>query len=384
MNGQPTTHPAVEQLTAFGLGKLNSTAAAVIAQHLEGCQACRKAVELVPADTFIGLVRAARAPAATSPSCPTPLPAEGQGLRAIQAPVAPPELPPELAQHSKYRIRRELGRGGMGVVYLAEHIEMTRLVAIKVIHKSLLDRPQAVKRFEQEVRAAARLSHPNIVTAFDFERAGDLHMLVMEYVEGWDLSVVVERVGPLPILNACHYLRQAALGLQHAFQMDMVHRDLKPQNLMLTPRGTITLLDLGLARVASEKTTKAGLTDEGTTIGTPEYMAPEQAMDAAKADIRSDIYSLGCTLYCLLAGRPPFADGTAMQKILGHLERKPQPVRELRPEVTEELAAVLAKMMARNPEQRYQKPIEVVQALEPFCVTRSLTALLLTRCRLML
>jgi tRNA A-37 threonylcarbamoyl transferase component Bud32 len=363
MNGQPVTHPATEQLSAFGLGKLNEAAAAAIAQHLEGCLSCRKAVERVAGDTFVGLVRAAKAPASAAPSSPTPLPKD-RNLNAPPAPPAPPaDLPPELAQHAKYRIVRELGRGGMGVVYQAEHIQMERLVAIKVINKSILDHPQSLERFAREVKAAAKLSHPNIVAAYDFEQAGDLHMLVMEFVEGQNLTEIVVRKGPLPILNACHYVRQAALGLQHAYEKGMVHRDLKPQNLMLTPRGTVKLLDMGLARVASDK---EGLTGTGATLGTPEYIAPEQAMDAAKADIRSDIYSLGCTLYCLLAGKPPFADGTAMQKILGHLEREPQPLLELRPEVPEKLAAVVARMMAKDPAQRYQKPVEVAQALAPF------------------
>jgi tRNA A-37 threonylcarbamoyl transferase component Bud32 len=365
MNGQPVTHPAAEQLSAFGLGKLNDAAAAAIAQHLEGCLPCRKAVERVAGDTFVGLVRAAKAPAAAAPSSPTPLPKD---RKLTPPPVAPPpELPPELAEHAKYRIVRELGRGGMGVVYQAEHIQMERLVAIKVINKSILDHPQALQRFAQEVKAAAKLGHPNIVAAYDFEQAGDLHMLVMEFVEGQNLAETVERKGPLPILNACHYVRQAALGLQHAFEKGMVHRDLKPQNLMLTPKGTVKLLDMGLARVASEKTEKAGLTGTGATLGTPEYIAPEQAMDSATADIRSDIYSLGCTLYCLLGGRPPFADGTPMQKILGHLEKEPQPLPELRPEVPGKLAAVVARMMAKDPAQRYQKPVEVAQALAPFC-----------------
>ena len=363
MNAQPATHPAAEQLSAFGLGKLNDAAATAIAQHLEGCLSCRKAVEKVAGDTFLGLVRAAKAPASAAPSSPTPLPKDRK-LGAPQTPATPPPgLPPELAGHAKYRIVRELGRGGMGVVYQAEHIQMERLVAIKVINKSILEHPQALERFAQEVRAAAKLSHPNIVAAYDFEQAGDLHMLVMEFVEGQNLAEIVERKGPLPLLNACHYVRQAALGLQHAFEKGMVHRDLKPQNLMLMPKGTVKLLDMGLARVASDK---EGLTGTGATLGTPEYIAPEQAMDSAKADIRSDIYSLGCTLYCLLGGRPPFADGTAMQKILGHLEKEPPPLQGLRPEVPEKLAAVVARMMAKDPEKRYQKPVEVAQALAPF------------------
>jgi serine/threonine protein kinase len=185
---------------------------------------------------------------------------------------------------------------------------MERPVAIKVISKSVLDHPEALARFQGEVKAAARLQHPNTVAAYDTEQVGDLHMLVMEYVEGIDLAKVLEKKGPLPVAHACHYIRQAALGLQHAFEQGMVHRDIKPQNLMRTPRGQVKILDFGLARMARERKCGRGLTQVGAFMGTPEFVAPEQANDAHTADTRADIYSLGCTLYCLLAGRPPFAE----------------------------------------------------------------------------
>src|SRR5207248_858467 len=150
------------------------------------------------------------------------------------------------------------------------------------------------------------LQHPNIATAHDGEQAGSLHMLVMEFVEGQSLDRVLERKGPFPIQFACGYVRQAALGLQHAFEHGMVHRDIKPQNMMLTPKGQIKLLDFGLARMASEQTVGRFQTAAGAYMGTPEFMAPEQATDAHNADVRADIYSLGCTLFYLLTGRPPF------------------------------------------------------------------------------
>src|SRR5207247_504467 len=153
---------------------------------------------------------------------------------------------------------------------------------------------------------AARLQHPNVVTAYDAEQAASLHLLVMEYVEGVNLAKYLEPEGPLPVEHACNFVRQAALGLQHAFEQGMVHRDIKPQNMMLTPKGQIKLLDFGLARMASEQTTGKFQTAAGVYMGTPEFMAPEQATDARTADIRADIYSLGCTLFCLLTGRPPF------------------------------------------------------------------------------
>jgi serine/threonine protein kinase len=300
----------------------------------------------------------------TVPKANRPAPADPT----VPTPAGPPrDLPPELANHPRYRILRELGRGGMGVVYQARQTMMDRQVVIKVINKSLLDRPQALERFAREVRAAAKLAHPNIVTAYDAEQAGDLHMLVMEFVPGRSLAEVLHRQGPLPVALACDYARQAALGLQHAFEQGMVHRDIKPANLMLTPQGQVKILDFGLARMASESGPGSGLTASGAYMGTPDYSAPEQATDARKADIHADLYSLGCTLYCLLAGRPPFREETPVLTILAHLEKEPPPLPELRPEVPAGLWAVVARLLAKDPAGRYQAPAEVARALAPFC-----------------
>jgi formylglycine-generating enzyme required for sulfatase activity/tRNA A-37 threonylcarbamoyl transferase component Bud32 len=267
----------------------------------------------------------------------------------------------------RYRVLRELGRGGMGVVYQARHTVMDRQVVIKVISKALLDRPDALERFRREVRAAAQLSHPNIVTAYDAEQAGDAHFLVMEFVPGQSLAEVLHRRGPLPVAHACHYVRQAALGLQHAFERGMVHRDIKPHNLMLTPKSQVKILDFGLAKMASERGAGKGLTASGAYMGTPDYSAPEQATDARTADIRADIYSLGCTLYCLLAGHPPFQEDTAIKTILAHLDKAPVPLPELRPDVPADLWAVVARLLAKDPARRYQTPAELAQVLTPFC-----------------
>jgi HEAT repeat protein len=277
-----------------------------------------------------------------------------------------PDLPPELVRHPKYLILRELGRGGMGVVYQARQTVMNRPVVIKVINRSLLDQPGALDRFRREVQAAAKLSHPNIVTAYDAEQAGEVHMLVMEFVPGQSLAEVLEKRGPLPVLNACHCMRQVALGLQHAHERNMVHRDIKPSNLMLMPRGQVKILDFGLAKIASERGTGKGLTPSNDFLGTPEYCAPEQTTDARTADIRADLYSLGCTLYCLLAGRPPFQEDTPMKTFLAHHQNHPQPLPELRPDVPARLWEVVARLLAKEPGQRYQTPIEVAQALAPF------------------
>jgi WD40 repeat protein len=285
---------------------------------------------------------------------------------ASDRPEAPEALPPELARHERYRVVRLLGAGGMGAVYQAEHRVMQRLVALKVIKRAYTANAAALDRFRREVRAAARLSHPNIVTTYDAEDAGEAHFLVMEYVEGTDLGRLVQERGRLPVDRACEYVRQAALGLQHAFEQGMVHRDLKPHNLMLTPDGRVKILDFGLACFASEAASAAGVTGTGLVLGTVDYIAPEQADDSHEADIRSDIYSLGCTLYHLLAGQPPFPTGTPLQKVMAHVEKNPQPLTELRPDVPEELMLVLERMMAKKPKDRYQTPAEVAFALEPF------------------
>lgn len=257
----------------------------------------------------------------------------------------------------------------MGVVYQAEHRLMERTVALKVIHARLLSSNLAVERFRLEVKAAAKLSHRNIVTAFDAEQAGDLHFLVMEYIEGTSLADLVHRRGPLSVLHACNYILQAAKGLQHAYEKGMVHRDIKPHNLMHSKRGVIKVLDFGLARFASQQQAESGdtvLTRDGATVGTPDYIAPEQARNSRQADIRADIYSLGCTLYFLLAGRPPFPTGTAIEKVLAHCERTATPLSSLRDDVPPAVSQIVLRMMDKDPLKRFQTPAELVDALRPF------------------
>ncbi len=275
-------------------------------------------------------------------------------------------LPPELAEHSQYEVLRELGSGGMGVVYLAKNKLMDRLEVLKVVNKALLDRPGSVERFLREIRSAAKLNHPNVVAAYSALQLGELLVFAMEYVDGEDLAALVKARGPLPVTHACHYVQQAAIGLQHAFEKGMVHRDIKPQNLILAredKKHIVKVLDFGLAKATREKADDTGLTGEGQMLGTPDYIAPEQTVDAAGADNRADIYSLGCTLYFLLTGAPPFRGKSLGAVILAHQSTEAPPLNLVRPEVPEELAAVVRKMMAKVPAQRYQTPAEVVQAL---------------------
>jgi serine/threonine-protein kinase len=303
------------------------------------------------------------------------------------------ELPPELADHPRYRIVRRLGIGGMGSVYLAEHRVMDRPVALKVIRPDLLGNEDLVERFRREVKAAARLAlHPNVVAAYDAEQAGDSHFLVMEFIDGVDLAHLVKSQGPLPCDLACEAVKQAAEGLEHAYQRGMVHRDIKPQNLMRTPAGLVKILDFGLARFASEalpdlvpaaerqtepasevtaRDRVAPVTLTDMLLGTADYISPEQASAPRSADIRADIYSLGCTLYYLLVGHPPFPDGNLAEKLAAHAERTPRPLALARPDVNLALARVIDRMMAKDRSLRFQRPAEVAEALAPFASAKA-------------
>jgi hypothetical protein len=282
----------------------------------------------------------------------------------------PEPIPPALASSPDYEVLREISRGGMGIVYLARNRRMDRLEGLKVVSAALLERAGALERFEREMRAAARLNHPNIVTAYSSPPLEGLLAFAMEYVDGVDLHQLVRARGPLPVSNACYYIHQAAKGLQHAHERGMVHRDIKPNNLMLTIDGkkqVVKILDFGLAKANSENPIDGGLTGEGQVLGTPHYMAPEQISHASKADIRADIYSLGCTLYFLLTGDPPFRDKESVFEILtAHHRETPKPVNEERADIPKELAEIVAKMMAKETVNRYPDPAVVMQALAPY------------------
>ncbi len=270
-----------------------------------------------------------------------------------------------------YVLLERLGEGGFGQVFKARHQLMNRVVAVKVIRKDRLGNAEAVRRFQREIRAAAQLSHPNIITAYDAALVGDTYLLVMEFVAGVDLKRLVELRGPLPVPEACGYVRQAALGLQHAQENGLVHRDIKPANLLLAARGgVVKILDMGLARLRDLRDndqTPPELTQDGAVMGTPDYMAPEQSLGSHDVDIRADLYSLGCTLFYLLTGRPPFPGGTLGQKIARHQMEVPPAVTEQRPDIPSALGAVVRKLLAKRPEERYRTPAETAAALKPFC-----------------
>jgi hypothetical protein len=288
----------------------------------------------------------------------------------------------------RYQLLELLGRGAMGEVYKARHVHTGEVVALKLVQAEKLTKPGTAERFLREIKAQARLRHRHVVRAWDGGPADGQLFLVMEYAVGLSLDRAVRSHGRLPVADACEAARQAALGLQHAFENGLVHRDVKPSNLILTadsqgpgpPEAVVKVLDLGLAKfLYGDPDLHEELTAAGYMLGTADYMAPEQWADPRSADIRADLYSLGCTLYHLLAGRPPFGDAahdTWRKKMAAHEQAPVPPIRELRPEVPAGLAAVLGRLLAKRPEDRFGTPREAAQALEPFCGYSNLARLL--------
>ena len=268
-----------------------------------------------------------------------------------------------------YVILDKLGAGGMGTVYKAQHRRMKRTVALKVLPSAKMKNSGMVQRFQREVEAAAKLDHPNVVTAHDADEHRGLHYLVMEFVEGFDLAYIVERCGRLP-LESVDWILQAARGLEYAHSRGVVHRDIKPANLLLDTSGVLKILDMGLARF--DERSEGGQTDDGLTqmgeiIGTLDFMSPEQAEDTRRADARSDVYSLGCTLYYLLAGEYLFPEETILKKLLAHRTKEVPSLKSMHNEIPEELDQLYQQMVAKDPADRPQTMTEVVAALQETC-----------------
>ncbi|MBA4065543.1 MAG: hypothetical protein C0501_17875 [Isosphaera sp.] len=267
----------------------------------------------------------------------------------------------------KYKLLERVGVGGMGQVFLCEHLFLRKRVAVKVLPPAKAEQPAALGRFYREARAAGALDHPNVVRTHDIDQDGTLHFIVMDYVDGASLSEVVNKVGPLPVGRAVSYARQAALGLDYAFRNGIIHRDVKPGNILVDRQGTARVLDLGLARFVNDHTDNLTVKyDDKIVLGTADYVAPEQVANSHAVDVRADVYALGATLYFLLAGQPPFPTGTVSQKLLWHRTKEPAPLRSLRPDVPDALAAAVARMMAKDPTARFQTPGQVAAALDPF------------------
>ncbi|HVK11717.1 MAG TPA: serine/threonine-protein kinase [Gemmataceae bacterium] len=263
-----------------------------------------------------------------------------------------------------YEILDRLGAGGMGTVFKARHRRMKRVVALKVLSKEVAATELFLQRFQREVEVIARLTHPNIVMAFDADEAEAGPFLVMEFVNGRDLASEVQSNGPLPVADAVDRIIQAARGLEYAHEKGIIHRDIKPHNLMRDADGTVKVADLGLARIGGPSSGVSSLTQAGSIFGTVDYMSPEQAIDSGSVDARADIYSLGCSLYFLLTGQPPYGGGTLMAQMLKHRDAPIPSLRAARPDVSADLDAVFARMVAKSPKDRPASMAEVVRELE--------------------
>lgn len=273
----------------------------------------------------------------------------------------------------RYKLLNLLGKGEMSSIYLAEHTRMKRRCAIKVLPANKVRDTSYLGRFQREAQAVAALDHPNIVRAYDVDTENEggveIHFLVMEYVEGKDLEKLLELKSKFNPVEAADYLRQAAEGLAHAHGAGLIHRDIKPGNLLVDGKGVVRLLDLGLARFFRDNDTESlTIKHDEKVLGTADYLAPEQAVDSHAVDERADIYSLGCTLYFALAGHPPFTDGTLVQRLLAHQTKSPPPIRKQREDVPESLIAIVDKMMQKRKDDRYQSATEVAAALSKWLV----------------
>ncbi len=386
--------PSRERLFDYAVGRLSDDASEVLASHLDACSTCQTMLAALD-DASDSLVARLRCPVPddpllVEPECGVALarakavagrPAGTSG-GAAQRRQGPFPVPGQLGE---YQLLEELGCGGMGTVYKALHTKLDRVVALKVLVKGRVEDPRAITRFEREMKAIGRLDHPQIVRAHDAREIDGHPVLIMEFVEGLDLARLVRRAGRLRVSDACELARQVAVGLQYVHEHGLVHRDIKPSNLMLTPRGEIKILDLGLARFHRDRAGSDEMTGTGQTMGTADYMAPEQTSDSHSADIRADIYSLGCTLFKLLSGHAPFEGPGyrgSFEKMTAHVQTPAPSIRELAADVPEELATLLGRMLAKDPAQRPATPADVAAKLEVFCSGHDLPALVNSNSRL--
>lgn len=371
------TCPTADHLIAFQAGKLSHHDLNEVASHVESCAVCLTVLERVSTmkDTLVKELRHARSPDdfAAETNCKRAV-AHAAALMGDATHTrddtkdADPPVDLALKTLGKYQLLEKIGQGGMGTVYKAFHALLKRIVALKVLPPNRLKDPQAVSRFRREIEAAGRLDHPHIVRTSDADAADGQHFLVMEWLAGQDLAKYVRERGPLPIEEGCDFIQQAALGLECAHQHGMVHRDVKPSNLLVTTSadGTplVKVLDLGLALLQANDSAGEDLTSANRVIGTYDYIAPEQAMNAHEVDARADIYSLGCTFYFLLTARAPFQGKSETQKLLSHQRDEPTPLAQFCPHVPCEVVAVISKMMAKDPAHRFASMNEVADAIK--------------------
>ena len=297
-------------------------------------------------------------------------PGDSGGGSSISRPAPPPGRSPtaeigrllEGTMLGPYRLDEFVGGGGMGAVFRALDTTLDRTVAVKVLARRESDDEETLRRFRNEAQSAARLDHENIGRVHAVGSEGDWHYIVFEFIEGTNVRDLVREQGPFDPGRTIDVAIQVADALEHASEREIVHRDIKPSNIVITPAGRARIVDMGLARL-HQVAGDADLTVSGMTLGTFDYISPEQARDPRSADVRSDLYSLGCTMFFMLAGRPPFAEGTMVQKLLQHQQSEPPAIDELRPDVPRRLAAIIGRLMAKDPLDRYQRPAVLVAEL---------------------
>ena len=369
--------PPLEELRGYAEGTIPEDSAETVALHMAGCATCRDQLTRLEREGhwLRDVIHATSSDAFSQEPELQRLLAGSAAMMAAAQPVrrSSPDRTLPGKNLGPYRLVSKLGEGGMGAVFEAVHDKLRRTVAIKVLPSHALRDATAVARFEQEMVAIGSLDSPHIVRAHDAGQVGDEHFLVMEYVAGLNAAQLLQRHGPLPPAAAAEVVRQAAVGLQYAHERGLVHRDLKPSNLMVTPTGQVKILDLGLARLSHADLPE--LTSSRQTMGTPDYLAPEQINASHDVDIRADLYSLGCTLFALLVGQPPFAGenyATPVRKLWGQVHDAPPNLQAILPNVPQPLAAIVERLLAKDPAQRFAQPLDLAKALESLTTGQSL------------
>lgn len=371
---------STDKLRDYALGRMPEEQWDRVASHIETCPACEDTISSLDgtADSMIDHLR--MPPSQSIEGTPEYLAAMAKLQNQLQegAPTssrdAKSESSDQVDSHSPevirdYKLISILGAGGMGTVYKAIHTKLDRVVALKLLPTRRIGNADAIVRFEREMKAIGKLDHPAIVRATDAGEDDGQHFLAMEFVDGFDVSELVERHGPLSIPDACEIIRQAAIGLQHVHEQQLVHRDIKPSNLMVTEDGQVKILDLGLALLADQHEGLGELTTVGQMMGTVDYMAPEQCDDSHDVDIRADIYSLGATLFKMLVGTPPYATTerrSPLSRIRALATEEPPNLTDFLPGADRDLCSVVDRMLSRNPDDRFESPGDVAKALQPF------------------
>jgi serine/threonine protein kinase/Tol biopolymer transport system component len=379
--------PSQNELAGFNAGKLSFAEIDAIAEHMGSCAQCESALAALgdPPDGLVSQLRQLPAddPLAEEPSIEGEMSAVEQSADsraevADSSRVTHESTTAGSSRLREYELRGKLGQGGMGTVYKAMHARLGKFVALKVLASERMNNPEAKARFHREMKAVGRLNHPNIVQATDAGEENGTHFLVMEFIEGIDLAKLVRQCGPLPVAEACELIRQAAVGLDYVHSQRLVHRDVKPSNLLLSSSGQVKVLDLGLALLL-ESDIGGEATASTMVLGSFDYMAPEQGDDPHTVDARADLYSLGCTLYHLLAGQPPFPAPTyrtPFQKLKAHALAPVTPITAFKSDAPEDLARIVDRLLAKDPAGRFATAAEVALALKPLAADSDLRQLL--------